>query len=172
MVETLLGIAALAALFGIIIYFLLGAQEGKRVEQTLTSIYSLKEEIGKISRKQGSYSKGPMLPLLFASKAIPDALTVNHEKKEVYTPMGYSLDVVGRGAHFSIEMYGISPDDCYSFGKQIVHGNYFTLGNRSDDLVLMRINGLDFDDDKPLTLKGLENACTQSFSIDVIMAFR
>lgn len=172
MIETLLGAIILSLLIAITLFFVQSVRESKRIERTLAAVYSLKEEIKKLNRGQGSYTQGRMMPVLFAAKAFPDSLKVNYERKQISTPLDTPLDVTGRGQHFSIDLYGLSPNDCYDFGAQIVAGNFFALGNTSDDLDMIKIGNMTFSDDKPLTLPDLQEACTQRFSIDVIMAFR
>lgn len=172
MIETLIGVVIFALLVGITLFFVQSVREGKRIERTLAAVYSLKEEIKKINRNQGSYTQGRMMPVLFAAKAFPDTLKVDYEKQRVTTPLGTPLDVTGRGRHFSVDLYGLSPNDCYDFGAQIVAGNFFMLGNTSDDLDIIKIGNTTFDDNTPLTLSSLEEACTRRLSIDVIMAFR
>ena len=172
MIETLLGVLILALLVGITLYFVQSVRESKRIERTLSGVYTLKEEVKKLNRGQGSYTQGQMLSLLFAARIFPDTLKVDYDRQRITTPLGAPLDVTGRGQHFSIDMYGLSPNDCYDFGSQIVAGNFFVLGNTSDDLDMIKIGNMVFDDDTPLTDPSLHEACTQRLSIDVIMAFR
>ncbi len=172
LLETLIGTLIAALFIALIIVTVNNVREGKRVERTLTAIYTLKEEIKKVARVKGSYTQGRMMPVLFASRSFPDALKVDYAHRIVETPMGQPMDVMGRGQNFSIDLYGMSPDDCYDFGYQILLGNFFILGNRGDDFVALRIGKTLFTDKEPLTQEKLEKACTESFSIDVIMAFR
>lgn len=172
MIETLLGVLIFALLLGITLYFVQSARESKRIERTLSAVYTLKEEIKKLNRNQGSYTQGRMLSLLFAAKVFPDTLKVDYERQRITTPLGTPLDVTGRGPHFSIDLYGLSPNDCYDLGMQIVAGNFFILGNPSDDLDVIKIGNMTFNDDTPFTAESLHEACTQRLSIDVIMAFR
>jgi len=172
MMETLIGVVIFALLVGIVLFFVQSVSEGKRVERTLSAVYSLKEEIKKVTRGSGSYTQGRMMPMLLAAKAFPDALSVDYDKRLVTTPMGGPLDVTGRGRHFSIDLYSLSPNDCYDFMAQIVAGNFFMLGNISDDLDMIKIGDMTFTDTNPPALPDLKEACTQRLSIDVIMAFR
>lgn len=170
--ETLIGVMIIALLAAITVYFVQSVREGKRIERTLSAVYSLKEEVKKLNRSQGSYTQGRMMPVLFAARAFPDSLAVDYEKKLVTTPMGNPLDVTGRGRHFSIDLYNLSPNDCYDFGAEIIAGNFFMLGNYSDDLDIIKIGDSAFSDETPLSLKSLEEACTRRLGVDVIMAFR
>ena len=170
--EILTGVVIFGLLFVISFVVIQQLREGKRVERTLSAIYTLKEDVKRTYQNQGNYTQERISPLLFSTKTFPDTLTINYEKKTVSTPMGHPLDVLGRGRHFSIDLYGLSQDDCREMGQYVIAGTFFALGNRQDDFVLLRIGRTDFDDNHPLTAKNLEKACTQSFSIDVIMAFR
>lgn len=172
LIEVLVGVVAIVVLFGGTFLMLNTIREAKRVERTLAGIYALKEEIKKITRNQGSYTQGRMMPLLFAAKSFPDTLNVDYANRSVYTPMGYPIDIIGRNAHFSVDMYDLTPDDCYSLGEQIMQGNFFMLGNTSDDLDFVKIGKKVFSDAKPITQESLQMACTESFTIDLIMAFR
>ncbi len=170
--ETIVGIAIFGLLLSITIFFLQNLRESTKIDRTFGAIYSLKEEIKKANHAEGSYTRGPMLPLLFASRAFPNTLDVDYDRRRVTTPMGHPLDITGRGAHFSIDLYNMTPNECYDFGQQIVTGNYLMLGNTGDDFSSMKIGNMVFSDAKPLTTELLKEACTHRFSVDVFMAFR
>lgn len=170
--EILVGITIISLLIALVVVVIGNTRESTRMDSTLAALYTLKEEVKRVNRSQGSYTQGRMLPLLFAAKAFPDTLDVDYDKRSVTTPLGHPIDVVGRGAHFSLDIYGLTPNECYDLSAQIMSGNYFALGSKSDDFEVFKVGEETFDDSRLPDAQILQEACTDRLSIDLIMAFR
>lgn len=172
MLEVTVGIIIVCVLLGTTLFYANRVQHQIKFDKTMSALYILQNEVRKNLRARGSYAEKGMMPLLYATRSFPDQLHVNYEEKIVLTPLRYLLDVTGRGRHFSLDLYSMSPSDCYMLGEEVIRGDYFYLGAEGDDMILMKIGETLFDDKNPPTSETLEKACTESKYVDVFLAFR
>lgn len=171
LLELVVGILIVAMLIGLSVFGAMAFRESRKIDRSFTAIYQLKEAIKLHKGNSASYSDS-LYNTVWTSNLIPDQFDKDDRRKIIYTAMGHPVGVTGRGQHFSIEIYALSEAECPVIMKKLLEPQYFPLGNISDDLDLIKLGNMVFDDEKLPRPETIDIACRSGISVDLILAFR